>query len=69
MLTRTEQYRQLARDCLKLANIVPSGPPRDTLIGMAYEWARLADEQDRATDLSEGAAPAQQHQQIQPDEG
>jgi hypothetical protein len=36
---------------------------------MAYEWARLADEQDRATDLSEGAAPAQQHQQIQPDEG
>jgi hypothetical protein len=44
MPTRAEQYRQLARDCLKLANIVPSGPPRDTLIDMAYEWARLADE-------------------------
>jgi hypothetical protein len=36
---------------LNLANEVPSGPPRDTLIDMAHEWGRLADEQDRATDL------------------
>jgi hypothetical protein len=49
--SRADEYRQLARDCLKLANMVPSGPPRDTLIDMAREWGRLADEQDRATDL------------------
>jgi hypothetical protein len=36
---------------LKLANEVPSGPPRDTLIDTAREWGRLADEQDRASDL------------------
>jgi hypothetical protein len=32
--SRADEYRQLARDCLKLANMVPSGPPRDTLIDM-----------------------------------
>jgi hypothetical protein len=36
---------------LNLANEVPSGPPRDTLIDMARDWDRLADDQDRATDL------------------
>jgi hypothetical protein len=51
MESRAEQYRKLARDSLKLANQVPSGPPRDTLIEMAREWGRLADEQERATDL------------------
>jgi hypothetical protein len=33
--------------------MVPSGPPRDTMTVMAREWARLADEQDGATDLRE----------------
>ena len=36
---------------MNLANEVPFGSPRDTLIDMAREWGRLADEQDRATDL------------------
>jgi hypothetical protein len=41
---------------------------------MAYEWGRLADEQDHATDLFEASEPAseqpaaQQQQQIQPDD-
>jgi hypothetical protein len=39
--------------------MVLPGPPRDTLIDMAYQWARLADEQERTTDL-------QQQQQVQP---
>jgi hypothetical protein len=51
MESRADQYRQLARDCLRLANMVPSGPPRDTLIDMAREWGHLADEQDHASDL------------------
>jgi len=51
MAKQTDEYRQLVRDCLKLANMVPAGPPRDTLLDMAREWTRLADEQDRATGL------------------
>jgi hypothetical protein len=49
--SRADEYRQLARECLEIANMVPSGPPRDTLIDMARERGRLASEQDRATDL------------------
>jgi hypothetical protein len=46
---------------LKLANAVPRGEAHDTVIAMAREWARMADEEERA---SEG----QQQQQIQPDD-
>jgi len=53
MATRAEQYRQLARECLKLANIVPAGQPRESLIGMAREWGRLADDEVGLCDLYE----------------
>jgi hypothetical protein len=53
MASRAERYQQLARECLKLANIVPSGVPRDTLIDMAREWGRLADEESGFSDLYE----------------
>src|SRR5262249_31412618 len=56
---RADEYRQLARDCLKLANMVPPGPPRDILIDTAQQWARLAEEQDRATDLRKKNRPPQ----------
>jgi phage terminase Nu1 subunit (DNA packaging protein) len=56
---RSDEYRQLARECLKLANMVPAGSARDSVIDMAHEWVRLADEQEHATVL--------QQQQIQPD--
>jgi hypothetical protein len=47
--------------------MVPPGTPRDTLIDMAYRWARLADEQDHATDLRQKQQQsAQQQQQVQP---
>ena len=51
MASRADEYRRLARECVKLANMVPAGTPRDTAIDMAREWDRLADEQDRASDL------------------
>jgi len=51
MADRADQYRQLAQDCLRLAHEVPTGPSSDNLMDMAREWGRLADEQDRATDL------------------
>jgi hypothetical protein len=59
---RASRYRRFARECLKLANVVPRGEAHDTVIKMAREWARLADKQERATDLG------QQQQQIQPDD-
>jgi hypothetical protein len=59
MAKRSDQYRQHARECLKLANMVPAGIARDTVIDMAHEWARVADEQEHPTVL--------QQQQIQPD--
>jgi hypothetical protein len=51
MTRRADEYRQLARECLKLANGFPDGRARTALIDMAYQWARLADEQEGATDL------------------
>jgi phage terminase Nu1 subunit (DNA packaging protein) len=51
MASRAEQYRDLARECFKLAEMVPAGEARRTLLDMAREWQRLADEQARATDL------------------
>jgi phage terminase Nu1 subunit (DNA packaging protein) len=59
MVSREDRYRQLVRECLKLANMVPAGVSRDTVIDMAHEWARLADEQGDVTVL--------QQQQIRPD--
>ncbi len=49
--TRAEEYRHLARECLKLANMVPAGEAQRTLLDMSREWERLADQQERATDL------------------
>jgi hypothetical protein len=58
---RANHYRKRARECLKLANVVPRGEAHDTIIAMAREWARLADEEERAS-------KGQQQQQIQPDD-
>jgi hypothetical protein len=49
-----ERYRQLARDCHFLARSLPPGESRSAMIGMAEEWDRLADQQERATDLRDG---------------
>jgi hypothetical protein len=61
MPTRAERYRRRARECLKLAKVVPRGEAYDTVISMAREWARLADEEELAS-------KGQQQQQIQPDD-
>ena len=62
MANRVSHYRRRARECLKLANIVsPRGEAHDTIMAMAREWLRLADEEERAS-------KGQQQQQIQPDD-
>ena len=50
--------RQLARDCLNLANTVPA-KDRQALLEMASEWERIADQQQWASDLG-------QQQQLRP---
>jgi hypothetical protein len=54
---RAEHYRQLAQDCMKLANQVP-GKDRAALLEMASEWERLADQAQWATDLREKQGPS-----------
>ena len=52
MTKRANQYRGLAQDCQRMANSLPAGSEaRTSLVEMAQIWERLADEQERATDL------------------
>ena len=60
MANRASHYRRRVRECLKLANVVPRDEAHDTVMAMAREWARLADEEEQAS-------KGQQQQQIQSD--
>ena len=66
MASRTEQYRRLAQECRQLANMVSAEQARRTVLDMADEWERLADQYEHATDLRQQQEQAQQQQQIQP---
>jgi hypothetical protein len=44
-MSREEEYRRLAQDCLRLAQIIQNREVRTALQGMAREWQKLADEQ------------------------
>jgi hypothetical protein len=43
--TRSERYRRFAREGLRVANTMPSGEGRTTLLEMVLVWHRLADQQ------------------------
>ena len=47
MTNRAEQFRQLARDFHFMARSLPHGQNRSTLLKMAEECERLADERDQ----------------------
>ena len=51
MADRADEYRDLARECEKIALTVPPGDVRTALLEMAQEWERLADQQEHASDL------------------
>lgn len=52
MTKRANEYRDLAQDCQRIANSLPAtSKDRASLLEMAQIWERLADEQERATDL------------------
>src|SRR5262245_47283100 len=41
---RASDYRRLARQCLEIAQTVSTDEARSTLIEMAWQWSRIADE-------------------------
>ena len=54
MASKAEYYRRLARDFHLMARNLPPGEERSALLKMAEEWDRLADQQERSTDLRDG---------------
>jgi hypothetical protein len=70
-MSRAEEYRRLAQQCLDVARTIRDPDGHAALVQMAQVWQRLANEQESATSLwptaAESAQPsAQQQQQIQP---
>jgi hypothetical protein len=53
MTSSAEQYRQLARDFHLMARALPPGENRFTLLRMAEDCDRLADQQQGASDLQQ----------------
>jgi hypothetical protein len=75
-MSRSDEYRHNAANCLAVAGQTEDPTARAMLIAMARSWHRLADQADRnsKTDLVYETPPApaeqpatQQQQQIQPD--
>jgi hypothetical protein len=73
--SKAQEYRELARECRKLAGTVSTDEGRAHLIAMAEVWERLVAQQEQGSDLSEATAPpspggeqpvVQQQQQVQP---
>ena len=72
---RAEEFRRLAQQCRELARSLSTKEARVVLVDMAAHWLRLAEQQEKGTDI-EGPIPpsstaesqpaAQQQQQVQP---
>jgi hypothetical protein len=67
---RADEYRRLARECLRVSKTVATEEAKLALIEMARVWTRLADEQRAALPPilpSRGSQPVmQQQQEVQP---
>jgi hypothetical protein len=63
-VTRAEEYRHRAQECLELARSISLETARQASIDMAQSWLRLAQEQEASAPLGE-AEPRPQQQQPQ----
>lgn len=61
-MTRAEEYRHRAQECLELARSISLETARQALIDMAQSWLRLAQEQEASAPLGEAEPPPQQQQ-------
>jgi hypothetical protein len=68
MTSKAQQYRQLARDFHFMARSLPHGENRTTLLKMAEECERLADQQ-QPTDLRQEGPMVPSRQIISPSAG
>jgi hypothetical protein len=70
VVSRAEEYRRLARECLEAARTVQDEDGRTALLQMAQVWSRLADDSgERAPPVpsaEDRPVVQQQQQQIQP---
>ena len=73
--SKAQEYRELARECRKLAGTVSTDEGRTHLIAMAEVWERLAAQREQGSDLGEATVRqspvseepvVQQQQQVQP---
>jgi hypothetical protein len=77
-VSKAEEYRRLARECLAAARSASTEEGRTALVDMAQHWFRVAAQQDDESASIDGSAPppaaadsrpvAQQQQQVQPKE-
>jgi hypothetical protein len=51
--SKAQEYRLLAQQCRDMAQTVSSVEGREPLLNMAETWERLAQVQEKATDLGE----------------
>jgi hypothetical protein len=50
--TSADQYRQIAWDCLKLAEGTSTPETRASMLSLAQEWVRLAEQSDRSAEYT-----------------
>jgi hypothetical protein len=67
-VTKAEDYRLLAQECLEIARTIASASERTVLIDIAQSWLELAEQQEAATPPMpvEDRPVMQQQQQVQP---
>jgi hypothetical protein len=50
LMGKAERYRQYAAECIRLAQSTQDPSEKDTLLGMAEAWRRLAERAEKSPD-------------------
>jgi hypothetical protein len=66
VVSKAEEYRQHAQQCLDAAQRIQNAEERAIMLQIAQRWIHLAEEQDATSSSTEPAQQPQQQQQVQP---
>jgi hypothetical protein len=66
---KADEYRHYAQECLEAASRIHGEEERSILLHIAQTWQSLADQEEVGSRSCAEQTPAQQQQQVQPDEG
>jgi hypothetical protein len=69
VVSKAEEYRQHAQQCLDAAQRIQNAEERAIMLQIAQRWIHLAEEQDATSSSTEPAQQPQQQQQVQPAQG